>query len=138
MDPDYRYHINEFHVVSDLPLPCDTVVQRAPPAGSQRPLVRVRSAALPREGSAGQTYLGSMAAGAMRFHRDDQGVLIGLGRPIRMHVDSSGRTITVDAEAAYLPHSALFVVGLGLALCTFFDGGIPLHAAGLESTTTAS
>lgn len=121
----HRYHINEFVVESDLPLPCDKRCRsRAVVKASQYLHVRCSS-------------LREMPCLMRHFKRQlsydvGDGVLVDPTPHLQMHVNGRGDVVTVDVADGSLALAAAWVIGAALPICTLFRGGLPLHGAGVE------
>jgi len=121
----HRFHINEFVVESDLPLPCDPLCRsRAVAEASQGLLVR-------------RSSLRQVPCLMRHFKRQlsydvGDGVLVEPSSRLQMHVNARGDVITVDVADEGLALAAAWVIGAALPICTLFRGGLPLHGAGVE------
>ncbi len=128
------YRINQFWVQSALPLPCPPVSLPADLPEADRLTVACAPGSLhefPCVFWAGRRYGGDY----LRAYDVGEGLLICAGDEVRLWVDNRGRSLTLDFDAddalAMGIVSAL-TVNLGMALCTFLRGDLPLHAAGVE------
>lgn len=119
-----QFHINEFQVQSEIPLPFDAVA-RSPRLLPDDSDVLIRRASL------------ADVPCTMRKLRPRLIYDVGDGfllepRGVALHIDFKGRVITVDAPDDKLPVASAWAIHAGLGAATITRGGVPLHGAGLE------
>lgn len=127
----HRYRINQFVVESELLLPCEEWPHASD--GAEGMLLRIRYQLL---GDFAQvTWLGTRPGTSLRSYDVGTGVLIGVDRGLRFHIDWAGESVdaefqTEDRLAASLAKAS--AVNLVISVCTLLRGGIPLHGAGVD------
>ncbi len=118
------YHINEFAVESEMPLPFDASA-RSPCLlpGDNRILIRRAS-------------LADIPCTLRKLRRQ---IIYDVGdgfllepRGLALHIDFKGRVLTIDAPDDKLPVAKAWAINAGLGASTLTHGGVPLHGAGLE------
>lgn len=119
-----EYHVNEFAVTSEVPLPFD------PCARSACPIPDANRVTL-RRGS-----LANLPSTLRKLRRQlvydvSDGFLIE-PEGLALHVDLKARVLTVDCGDDKLSAAAAWAFHAGLGAATVTRGGVPLHGAGLE------
>ena len=120
-----RFHLNEFVVESELPLPCDETCRSEAVESDARHLA-VRRASL-RELPCLMRHFKKQLS-----YDVGDGVLVEPKVGLQMHVNARGDSITIDAREEDAALAAAWVVGAGMPICTLFHGDLPLHGAGVE------
>jgi hypothetical protein len=120
----HRFHLQGFSVESEIALPCDSL--------SQSPFSQAQETSL----SVRRSSLQDVPCLVRKIRKQPSydvgnGVLIEPNH-LLMHINLEGTVISVDVEDNYLEWAALWVMSKGLSVCTAFQGGLPLHAAGVE------
>ena len=119
-----EFHINEFAVTSDIPLPFD------PCARSLCPIPEGNHITL-RRGSLAQVPSLLRKLRRQLVYDVGDGFLIE-PRGLTLHIDLKASVLTVDCAEEKLSAAAAWAFHAGLGAATVTRGGIPLHAAGLE------
>lgn len=120
----YRYHINEFKVESEFPLPHDAEARSSTPIPAAN-YIRINRASL------------ADVPCLLRKIRPQLMYDVGDGflfepRGLAMHIDYKGQAFAIDCEDEKLPVAAAWAIHAGLGAATVTRGGVPLHGAGLE------
>jgi hypothetical protein len=122
------YHVNEFAVASDFPLPLDAQT-RSSRSASELETVTIRRASLADIPCTLRKILSRLiydvGDGLLLEPNTVRGMLA-------LHIDYKGRTITVDSTDALLDVASAWAIHAGLGAATLTHGGVPLHGAGLE------
>lgn len=118
------YHINEFAVTSEFPLPHDAQARARLPVPEENHITICRAS------------LADVPC-LMRKIRPQLIYDVGDGflfepRGLAMHIDYKGRVFTVDCPDERLTVAVAWAIHAGLGAATVTRGGVPLHGAGLE------
>jgi hypothetical protein len=127
-NPVYFYRINQFQVESDIELPCEAQQARSELQEKIQPLrIHFRPSSLNEFARISPTTRAE--DGMFRCFDTGNGLLFCAERHFKMHIAETGHDIIVDTDAQFFEHAKLYVLGVGLPVCTYFLGGLALHAA---------
>lgn len=121
----YKYNIYNVEVKSDIKLPCKHFENKDHIDHKVRVIYNNNIFAQEFESF---SWIGTKH-GFLRSYDMGSGVIIGVSNLLRLFIAKDGSKIHIEAEENQLSRAAAYVIGLGMSICMFFLGKIPIHAA---------